>query len=232
MEAAAQARRAAALACGAARPTTVIRAFSYFSHLANIAEDLHPLQSARGGRRRNRRAEPRQQLRPFAQGLDRRRKDRAGAVARLDLAGAHRPSDGSAAQEPARRRARHLRSARGARACRAARRELARNEVQLRARVSQLWQTELLRHSRLTVRDEIDNTLSYYRSTFLRRNPRCSTPTSRRARAACACLPSCAWALGSAATATAIPMCAADSLANALRMQGETALRFYLVRGA
>ncbi len=51
-------------------------------------------------------------------------------------------------------------------------RELAGNEEQMRARISQLWQTRLLRYSKLTVADEIENTLSYYDLTFLREIPK------------------------------------------------------------
>ena len=51
-------------------------------------------------------------------------------------------------------------------------RELAANEAQLRARVTQLWQTRLLRFSKLTVIDEIENALSYYEATFLREIPK------------------------------------------------------------
>jgi len=51
-------------------------------------------------------------------------------------------------------------------------RELAANEAQLRARVMQLWQTRLLRFSKLTVADEIENALSYYEATFLREIPK------------------------------------------------------------
>jgi phosphoenolpyruvate carboxylase len=51
-------------------------------------------------------------------------------------------------------------------------RELAANEAQLRARVMQLWQTRLLRFSKLTVVDEIENALSYYEATFLREIPK------------------------------------------------------------
>ncbi len=46
-------------------------------------------------------------------------------------------------------------------------RERDRNTAQLRAKVTTLWQTRMLRDSRLTVADEIDNALSYYRTTFL-----------------------------------------------------------------
>ncbi|MEY4757593.1 MAG: hypothetical protein RJA34_2491 [Pseudomonadota bacterium] len=50
-------------------------------------------------------------------------------------------------------------------------RELAGNEAQIQARVTQLWQTRLLRFTKLTVADEIENALSYYESTFLREIP-------------------------------------------------------------
>jgi phosphoenolpyruvate carboxylase len=51
-------------------------------------------------------------------------------------------------------------------------RELSANEQRMRARVMQLWQTRLLRFSKLTVADEIENSLSYYESTFLREIPK------------------------------------------------------------
>ena len=38
------------------------------------------------------------------------------------------------------------------------------NTALLRVRVTQLWQTRLLRYRKLTVRDEIENALSYYRT--------------------------------------------------------------------
>jgi phosphoenolpyruvate carboxylase len=50
--------------------------------------------------------------------------------------------------------------------------ELATNEAVMRARVMQLWQTRLLRFTKLTVADEIENALSYYESTFLREIPK------------------------------------------------------------
>lgn len=46
------------------------------------------------------------------------------------------------------------------------------NEALIRARIVQLWQTRLLRFSKLTVHDEIENALSYYESTFLREIPK------------------------------------------------------------
>ena len=50
--------------------------------------------------------------------------------------------------------------------------ELAENEAALRRFVLLLWQTRMLRTARLTVRDEINNGLEYYRYTFLNEIPR------------------------------------------------------------
>jgi len=50
--------------------------------------------------------------------------------------------------------------------------ELWQNEEQIRARVLQLWHTRLLRVTKLTVADEIENALTYYESTFLRQIPK------------------------------------------------------------
>jgi len=52
-------------------------------------------------------------------------------------------------------------------------RELAANEAaHIRVRALQLWQTRLLRFTKLTVADEIENALSYYETTFLREIPK------------------------------------------------------------
>ena len=50
--------------------------------------------------------------------------------------------------------------------------ELKVNEEQIRARVLQLWHTRLLRFTKLTVADEIENALTYYETTFLREIPK------------------------------------------------------------
>ena len=51
-------------------------------------------------------------------------------------------------------------------------RERRDNEALMRGRITQLWQTRMLRYTKLTVADEIENVLSYYQSTFLRQIPR------------------------------------------------------------
>jgi len=50
--------------------------------------------------------------------------------------------------------------------------ELKANEEQIRTRVLQLWYTRLLRFTKLTVADEIENALTYYETTFLREIPK------------------------------------------------------------
>ena len=50
--------------------------------------------------------------------------------------------------------------------------EQAINEAGLRRAILSLWQTRILRELTLGVRDEIDNGLSYYRTTFLHQLPR------------------------------------------------------------
>src|SRR5258707_12191084 len=50
--------------------------------------------------------------------------------------------------------------------------EAAANEAALRCAVLTLWQTSMLRGSRLKVIDEVTNGLSYYDYTFLRELPR------------------------------------------------------------
>ncbi len=46
-------------------------------------------------------------------------------------------------------------------------REQVRNKRMLYAAITLLWQSRILRFSRLTVNDEIDNALSYYRLSLL-----------------------------------------------------------------
>ena len=50
-------------------------------------------------------------------------------------------------------------------------RERTRNSELLHSRITMLWQTRLLRYTKLSVADEINNALSYYRLTFLSELP-------------------------------------------------------------
>src|SRR5690606_16602732 len=57
--------------------------------------------------------------------------------------------------------------------------EIADLDLTLLGRIATLWQTRMLRYTRLTVADEIENALSYYRSTFLNVIPRVYSDLSR-----------------------------------------------------
>jgi phosphoenolpyruvate carboxylase len=59
---------------------------------------------------------------------------------------------------------------------------LSENEMRIRARVTQLWQTRLIRFSKLSVDDEIENALSYYQSTFLTEVPKLYERIKRQAK--------------------------------------------------
>ncbi|MFM2112992.1 MAG: hypothetical protein RLZZ271_1652, partial [Pseudomonadota bacterium] len=50
-------------------------------------------------------------------------------------------------------------------------REAAANAAQIKSRIVQLWQTRLLRYSKLSVDNEIQNALTFYESTFLQAIP-------------------------------------------------------------
>ncbi len=209
-----------------AEALVVIRAFSYFSHLANIAEDLHPLQNrvkATPGGGEPGLAATFAHLRKAAIG--------PGKVAQVLANGWVSPVLTAHPTEVRRKSlldAEHaISSLLAARPFARSKTELAHNEKQLRARVTQLWQTQLLRESRLTVRDEIENTLSYYRSTFLRQIPRLYAEIEERldGLGVPPFLRMGTWVGGDR---DGNPNVRADSLSTALRMQSEVALRFYL----
>jgi len=106
-------------------------------------------------------------------------------------------------------------------------RELAANEAQLRARVMQLWQTRLLRFSKLTVADEIENALSYYEATFLREIPKIYANLERELgmQPVHSFLRMGQWIGGDR---DGNPNVNADTLNHALRRQADVALRHYL----
>src|SRR5580698_8403906 len=85
--------------------------------------------------------------------------------------------------------------------------ELTVNEAALRRAVLTLWQTNLLRRTRLQVTDEVNNGLAYYDYTFLKELPHFYAELEIELAAWGAgrrrCRRFCAWAVGSAATATA-----------------------------
>ncbi|HEY2256070.1 MAG TPA: phosphoenolpyruvate carboxylase [Variovorax sp.] len=170
----------------AAQTVSVIRAFTYFSHLANLAEDRHQIRRRTEADRAGDSAEG-----SLETALARIRK--AGiksetvleALARSYVSPvltAHPTEVQRKSILDAERAIAQLLTARDEIALRqlafAGKKdaltplEYAENESQMRTRVTQLWQTRLLRFSKLTVADEVENALSYYEATFLREIPR------------------------------------------------------------
>ena len=192
----------------------IIRAFGYFSHLANIAEDQHHIRRTRAYAMAE--APPRRGTMAYA--LARARRTPASRASssqallrpRAVRPGADRASDRGAAQE-------HRSTARwrspacstSATASSSRRRSWPPTAGALRRNVLTLWQTSLLRRTRLRVHRR-----GRQRAGLLRPHlPRALPELLRRPRGRSAldpawqdstCRPSCAWAAGSAATATAI----------------------------
>ncbi len=207
---------------------SVIRAFSYFSHLANIAEDRHHVRRRLFHERQGR-------VQPGSL---------AHTMARLQRAGIPRDALALALEQayvspvltahPTEVQRKSILDAERAIAELVAQRdtlgsalELAANERLMRARVTQLWQTRMLRTTRLTVADEIDNALSYYPRTFLRQVPRLYAELERvlPGRVVPTFLRMGHWIGGDR---DGNPNVDATSLQLALARQCETALRHYL----
>jgi len=97
----------------------------------------------------------------------------------------------------------------------------------MRARVLQLWQTRLLRFTKLTVADEIETALSYYEATFLREIPKIYADIERELgqHSVASFLRMGQWIGGDR---DGNPNVTADTLVYALRRQCEVAVRYYL----
>jgi phosphoenolpyruvate carboxylase len=151
----------------------VIRAFSYFSHLANIAEDRHHVR-----RRLHHERLGHVQEGSLAMALERLHAANVRAVDIAQVLSSALISPVLTAHPTEVQRQSILDAERAIAELVAARdtlatpRELDENEALMRARVTQLWQTRMVRTSRLSVEDEIENALSYYPMTFLRQIPR------------------------------------------------------------
>ena len=165
---------------------SVIRAFTYFSHLANLAEDRHHIRRRTVHERQGQQAEGSLAVavsRVRAAGMSARGLAKALSASQVSPVLTAHPTEVQRQsilvterqvarllqqRDDIRARAQGLGGQRDA----VTARELADNEVALRTRVLQLWRTRLLRFTKLTVADEIDNALSYYHATFLREVPR------------------------------------------------------------
>ncbi|MGO8917218.1 MAG: phosphoenolpyruvate carboxylase [Stellaceae bacterium] len=215
----------------------IIRAFGYFSHLANIAEDQHHIRRSRAYAIAN--AAPREGT-------------MAHALARAKDAGLSRTSlqaflDSAlcipvltAHPTEIRRQSSIEREMEIARLLDERDRvqltpeELAANRSALRRAVLTLWQTSILRGTRLRILDEVANGLAYYDHTFLRELPRFYADLEDQLGAIDPqwegmTVPSFlrigSWIGGDR---DGNPFVTADVLSQALRLQSERAFRFYL----
>ena len=216
---------------------SVIRAFTYFSHLANLAEDRHHIRRRAIHERAG----------------DTQEGSIEVALARLRWAGigvklvsqtlAHSYLSPVLTAHPtevqrksildAERGIANLLTQRDEIKANAlpkdalAPRELAANEGSIRARVLQLWQTRLLRFTKLAVADEIENALSYYEATFLREIPKIYADLERELghHPVASFLRMGQWIGGDR---DGNPNVSAQTLEYALRRQCEVALRHYL----
>jgi phosphoenolpyruvate carboxylase len=153
----------------------IIRAFGYFSHLANIAEDQHHIRRTRAYAMAG--AAPRAGT--MAHALQ-RAKDAGIGRDRLQAFFDHALVSPVLTAHPTevRRKSSIDREMEIARLLDERDRieftpeELADNRKALRRAVLTLWQTSILRRTRLRVIDEVANGLSYYDHTFLRQLPR------------------------------------------------------------
>jgi phosphoenolpyruvate carboxylase len=215
----------------------IIRAFTYFSHLANIAEDQHHIRRTRAHSMAG--SAPRDGT--LAAALTKMRK---AGIGRADLqaafaAGHIRPVLTAHPTEVRRKstldrereiaellafRDRTLMTPEEVLAC----------EERLRRAVLTLWQTRIVRETRLKVMDEVENGLSYYDYTFLSELPHLyceiedtlavADPAWRNVE-----LPSF-FRMGSwiGGDRDGNPFVTAEALRNALRKQSERALGVYL----
>ncbi|WP_395703871.1 phosphoenolpyruvate carboxylase [Aquabacterium sp.] len=207
---------------------SVIRAFSYFSHLANIAEDRHHVR-----RRLHHEREGHLQEGSLAMSFERLHKAdiRAADVAQT-LQHAYIAPVLTAHPTEVQRKSildaeRAIAELVGQRDELHTERERRENEDLLRARVTQLWQTRMLRYTKLTVADEIENALSYYQSTFLRQIPKLyrEIEESLKGHEVPSFLRMGNWIGGDR---DGNPNVSAETLKRALARQSEMALRFYL----
>ncbi|MGA7072667.1 phosphoenolpyruvate carboxylase [Bradyrhizobium sp.] len=153
----------------------IVRAFSYFSHLANIAEDQNNIRRMREGSRAG------EAPRPGTLALTLLHARTAGLSAanlREFFATALVSPVLTAHPTEVRRKSTIDREMEIAAVLNRRERvqftpeELAASDEQLRRAVLTLWKTNILRRTRLTVLDEVANGLSFYDYTFLHEVPR------------------------------------------------------------
>jgi phosphoenolpyruvate carboxylase len=157
------------------RTNQVVRAFSYFSHLANIAEDLHHIRRSRAHLIAD--SAPREGSLSLA--LSRVREGGHGAAALREFF-KHALVSPVLTAHPTEVQRRSIFVAQMKISALLDQRsrmqltpeELAASDEGLRRAVLTLWQTRMLRLKKLSVVDEVTNGLSFYDTTFLKALPR------------------------------------------------------------
>jgi phosphoenolpyruvate carboxylase len=154
---------------------TVVRAFSYFSHLANLAEDLHHIRRSRAHLIAG--STPREGS--LSHALDRAAAAGIDADALAAFFGGARIVPVLTAHPTEVQRRIVLDTERRIAALleerdrvRLTPEERAANDEAVRRNVLALWQTRMLRRQRLAVIDEVANGIAYYDQTFLHELPR------------------------------------------------------------
>jgi phosphoenolpyruvate carboxylase len=210
----------------------IVRAFSYFSHLANIAEDqnnIRQMRASKGGGS-GVLAETLAHAKAAGIGPDQLRSFFRTALVSPVLT-AHptevrRKSTMDREMEVAALLDRRERVALTAE-------EAAASDEQLRREVLTLWQTNLLRRTKLTVLDEVANGLSFYDYTFLREVPRLINALEDRleeggeqqASELASFLRMGSWIGGDR---DGNPFVTADVMRGTLRLQSSRVMQFYL----
>lgn len=207
----------------------VVRAFTYFSHLVNIAEDRHQIR---------RRIAAEKNAEPCPNGC------LETAFQHLAKAGVKPQTVATALSgslvspvltaHPTEVQRQSLLDAGWAishlledRETERSAKERRRIEDKLRARIMQLWQTRLLRFNQLSVRDEVENALAYYPTTFLHEIPRLYSEIEEQLGGirVAPFFRMGSWVGGDR---DGNPNVNADTLSHALKRQCETVLQHYL----
>ena len=202
----------------------VVRAFSYFSHLANIAEDRHLVrrQQANASARPGSLAHAMAALQ--ARGVGSRRLSSLLADACLMPVLTAHPTEV--------RRKSILDAERSIAALIEAREVVpddrhATIDEELLAGISTLWQTRMLRPEKLSVYDEIDNALAYWRTTFLREIPALYGDLERAANLTEPIPPFLALGSWIGGDRDGHPHVTADTMRAAMKRQAETVFDHY-----
>jgi phosphoenolpyruvate carboxylase len=144
----------------------VVRALAYFKHLANLAEDLYGQQLGHCQQ-----STPAPGMLSYTLANIKAASIPAQAIKDLLQSALISPVLTAHPTEVQRKSVldieRQIAELLAARAHLVSERQLARNTLLLQGAVSALWQTRMMRYSKLSVQNEIENALTYYEATFL-----------------------------------------------------------------